>query len=201
MFKPPYLKAFKHFCACCSLATAQLVYHSFLSLSRDFFIFLKIFFAATFAATLLFQHSSQLLSITFFRFSFLYFALQQSPVRQRNIYYHISFSLSTTFYKFFKSLCDGRSRRDLNSRAAFTTYSLSRGAPSTTWVLLQMLYYNRQKLCNLIALRQKNIRRGWDSNPRPLAESPVFKTGSLNHSDTSAYYAAVVSGKIYTTIF
>ena len=28
-------------------------------------------------------------------------------------------------------------------------------------------------------------RRGWDSNPRPLAESLVFKTSSLNHSDTS----------------
>lgn len=30
-----------------------------------------------------------------------------------------------------------------------------------------------------------NWRRGWDSNPRFLAESLVFKTSSLNHSDTS----------------
>ena len=30
-----------------------------------------------------------------------------------------------------------RRRRDLNPRAALTTYSLSRGAPSTAWVLLQ----------------------------------------------------------------
>jgi hypothetical protein len=29
-----------------------------------------------------------------------------------------------------------RRRRDLNPRAAYTTYSLSRGAPSATWVLL-----------------------------------------------------------------
>ena len=28
-------------------------------------------------------------------------------------------------------------------------------------------------------------RRRWDSNPRPLSESLVFKTSSLNHSDTS----------------
>ena len=27
-------------------------------------------------------------------------------------------------------------------------------------------------------------RRGWDSNPWFLSETPVFKTGSLNHSDT-----------------
>ena len=33
-------------------------------------------------------------------------------------------------------------------------------------------------------------RRGWDSNPRCVAASPVFKTGSLNHSDTSPYYDA-----------
>ena len=39
-------------------------------------------------------------------------------------------------------------------------------------------------------------RRGWDSNPRCVAASPVFKTGSLNRSDTSplesmkhAYYS------------
>ena len=30
-------------------------------------------------------------------------------------------------------------------------------------------------------------RRGWDSNPRPLSESLVFKTSSLNHSDTSPH--------------
>ena len=28
-------------------------------------------------------------------------------------------------------------------------------------------------------------RRRWDSNPRSLSESLVFKTSSLNHSDTS----------------
>ena len=30
-------------------------------------------------------------------------------------------------------------------------------------------------------------RIGWDSNPRSLAGSPVFKTSSLNHSDTYPY--------------
>jgi hypothetical protein len=30
-----------------------------------------------------------------------------------------------------------RRRRDLNPRAAYTTYTLSRGAPSATWVLLR----------------------------------------------------------------
>ena len=34
-------------------------------------------------------------------------------------------------------------------------------------------------------IEKKDWRREWDSNPRPLAESLVFKTSSLNHSDTS----------------
>ena len=34
-----------------------------------------------------------------------------------------------------------RRRRDLNPRAAWTTYTLSRGASSATWVLLQMPKY------------------------------------------------------------
>ena len=38
------------------------------------------------------------------------------------------------------------------------------------------------KIYNMVKYHK---RRRWDSNPRPLAESPVFKTGSLNHSDTS----------------
>ena len=48
-----------------------------------------------------------------------------------------------------------------------------------TWVLLQA----KLDVCNL-------WRRGWDSNPRPLSESLVFKTSSLNHSDTSPHMSS-----------
>ena len=45
--------------------------------------------------------------------------------------------LSTTFYYFFELvLGSNRSRRDLNPRAGFPTYTLSRGASSASWVLL-----------------------------------------------------------------
>ena len=37
-----------------------------------------------------------------------------------------------------------------------------------------------------------NWRREWDSNPRPLSESLVFKTSSLNHSDTSPYWFSLL---------
>ena len=71
-----------------------------------------------------------------------------------------------------------RRRRDLNPRTVLPAYSLSRGAPSATWVLLHgCSYFTDSVVCIW--------RREWDSNPRLLAESPVFKTGSLNHSDIS----------------
>ena len=40
-------------------------------------------------------------------------------------------------------------------------------------------------ICVSLAKVISSWRRGWDSNPRCIAASPVFKTGSLNRSDTS----------------
>ena len=40
-------------------------------------------------------------------------------------------------------------------------------------------------ICTADSLSAYGQRRRWDSNPRPLSESLVFKTSSLNHSDTS----------------
>ena len=74
-------------------------------------------------------------------------------------------------------VCFWRRRRDLNPRYAFTYYSLSRGAPSASWVLLHA---------------EKKIfawRRERDSNPRCLSTSLVFKTSSINHSDISPRFA------------
>ena len=35
------------------------------------------------------------------------------------------------------------------------------------------------------AMRPFQRRRGWDSNPRRLITSPLFESGTFNHSDTS----------------
>jgi hypothetical protein len=35
------------------------------------------------------------------------------------------------------------------------------------------------------AMRPFQRRRGWDSNPRRLDTSPLFESGTFNHSDTS----------------
>ena len=55
-------------------------------------------------------------------------------------------------------------------------YSLSRGAPSATWVLPQV---------GSADMKERKWRREWDSNPRHIAVSLVFKTSSLNRSDIS----------------
>ena len=81
-----------------------------------------------------------------------------------------------------------RRRRDLNPRSGFPDYSLSRGAPSATWVLLQVQFYKRYLHFLLKVLSQCCRKRsGGESGIRThgSCESPVFKTGSLNHSDIS----------------
>ena len=63
-------------------------------------------------------------------------------------------------------------------------YSLSRGAPYShlgTSPRSVFMYINVFGACIW--------RRERDSNPRCLAASPVFKTGSINHSDISPYLA------------
>ena len=64
-----------------------------------------------------------------------------------------------------------RRSRDLNPGDGIPSYSLSRGAPSASWVLLQRY--------------EQRWRRERDSNPRCLAASLVFKTSSINHSNIS----------------
>ncbi len=72
-----------------------------------------------------------------------------------------------------------RGREDLNLRGAFyTPYSLSRGAPSATWVLPQMSnFFSRYSLW----------RREWDSNPRMLSHRrfsrPVLSTAQPSLHD------------------
>ena len=69
-----------------------------------------------------------------------------------------------------------RGRRDLNPRTVLPAYSLSRGAPSATWVL--------PRVENIV---NDEIVSGGESGIRTHGPfgSPVFKTGSLNHSDIS----------------
>ena len=73
-----------------------------------------------------------------------------------------------------------RRKRDLNPRDGYPPYSLSRGAPSAD------LGISPWRSDHLI-FRGKDWRREWDSNPRCVAASPVFKTGSLNRSDISPF--------------
>ena len=83
----------------------------------------------------------------------------------------------------FSKIFIWRRKRDLNPRAGFPTYSLSRGAPSPLGYFCKIW------------------RREWDSNPRSLAGSLVFKTSSLNHSDISPYFKLITNQLLYYTSF
>ena len=57
-------------------------------------------------------------------------AVLHSLAPQQMILYNSFFILSTTFFKIYKNF--KRRKRDLNPRAALTTYTLSRGTSSAT---------------------------------------------------------------------
>ena len=89
---------------------------------------------------------------------------------QQLFYLFLKIFLKSTFYE------KERRKRDLNPRAATNDLLPFQGSPfshlgTSPSKSLQVIHYSK--------------RRRWDSNPRSLSESPVFKTGSLNHSDTS----------------
>ena len=61
------------------------------------------------------------------------------PTGATLISYHVFSGLSTTFLIIFLFFWkQKRRKRDLNPRAALTTYTLSRGASSASWVFLQI---------------------------------------------------------------
>ena len=122
----------------------------------------------------IFYHHSFYLSSTFFHFFISFFVLVCNfLLGSYELSLYTLFITCQAFFKNFFILIKNGEGGIWTHAPLLTTYPLSRRAPSTTWVLLQMLY------TKLI------WRRGWDSNPRPLSESLVFKTSSLNHSDTS----------------
>ena len=89
-----------------------------------------------------------------------------------------------------------RSKRDLNSRGGFPPYALSRGASSTSWVLL-----HKSKWFYIFTCYHKMAERmGFEPMVRSR-ESLVFKTSSINHSDTSPQWLPPECRYYYTKIW
>ena len=71
-----------------------------------------------------------------------------------------------------------------------TTYSLSRGAPSAKLGYFSMLCLNETLLyiiyhLPLLFAKLPSARRGWDSNPRALADKRFSRPPRYDHFDTS----------------
>ena len=60
--------------------------------------------------------------------------------------------------------------------------------PPCAWKPLETAYLKASGHLQTLRRFPQNLwRKGWDSNPRCVAASLVFKTSSLNHSDISPY--------------
>ena len=110
------------------------------------------------------------------------------------IYYQISFSLSITFFIFFWRFSSNQlfmkksGERGIWTLAPLlTTYSLSRGAPSTTWVLLHWLthillfarsIFSSAPGTHLSGSAVQSAERVGFEPTRPCGQT-VFKTASL----------------------
>ena len=126
------------------LGSACLFYHRTFRLSRTFF---NLFFEAlsNFFAVLSISNSFILSNSFAFVKNFfnLFFGLVFSNLSPTLLSYQMWNCLSRTFStkNIILFLAFKRRRRDLNPRAGYPTYTLSRGASSATWVLLQMPKY------------------------------------------------------------
>ena len=137
-------------------ATACLLYLIKTGLSRTFFHFferfsfnrlcpicyLKLDNSDILSCVVLFVKNFFLICCNFLNFHVFLNNLQFLFFTTR-LYYQTLWCLSTTFSKKIWTthiVNNKRRRRDLNPRAGYPTYTLSRGTSSATWVLLQSLY-------------------------------------------------------------
>ena len=123
----------------------------------------------------------QVLFKTFLKFLFSFEALLSSD-SSLSISHWVSFvkHFFKKFWSFFQSLLNGEGGI-WTLAPLLTTYSLSRGAPSTSWVLLQKSW----KTILPSVLSPEAQRRGWDSNPRALADKRFSRPPRYDHFDTS----------------
>ena len=88
-----------------------------------------------------------------------------------------------------------RRRRDLNPRAGYPTYSLSRGAPSPLGYFC-MVKFILCHICRLYSSGNRPVkiiwRREWDSNPRCLATRRFSRPFRYDHFGISPYSAKVI---------
>ncbi len=130
--------------------------------------------------------------LTFYsEFSRMCFTIQLSRFvvfLQQLTYLIISFDACQQL--FLKSFLDfKRRKRDSNPCAAINDLLTFQASPfSQTWVFLHCLIYIRYSIAV-----QRLQRRGWDSNPRALADKRFSRPPRYDHFDTSPFLCFRVS--------
>ena len=139
------------------LATAILDYHNQEGLSRTFLFFWNFFLKLFPLVSVFFDIQSRLSHLTRL---------------VKNFFEVFSTSFLITF------VISGE-RGIWTLAPLLTTYSLSRGAPSASWVFLLSL------ISSVYSVVPK--RREWDSNPRALADKRFSRPPRYDHFDISPY--------------
>ena len=104
-----------------------------------------------------------------------------------NLYINRVYSAKFTLYSFLLSACQKQKEPWINPK--LTNYNMAEwvGFEPTHACASNDLANRPLQPLEYHSMYKVLWRRGWDSNPRYLAVSLVFKTSSLNHSDTSPY--------------
>ena len=144
---------FSYQCSLLFLATL-ICYHTQERLSTTFLFFFSAFLSWCVVAfrQRWYSTKSSFVCQELFHFSFQMFQFFATAW----LFYQIIRRLSTTFLKknsnnsYFKS---ERRKRDLNPRAGYPTYTLSRGTSSATWVFLQSSLFDNMMLFDAFVTR------------------------------------------------
>ena len=103
------------------------------------------------------------------------------------------FLVNKFFSSFLKIFSSKRRRRDLNPRAAVNDLHPFQGCPFgqlgyfSEYIILFNLPFRKNKIHRVNLIFAKRERRGWDSNPRALADKRFSRPPRYDHFDTSAY--------------
>ena len=98
--------------------------------------------------------------------------------------YHGFFQKSTTFFNFFENFFSQRRRRDLNPRAAINDLLPFQGSPFSLLGTSPSSDLSEQKINHQFHWWFTQ-RRGWDSNPRVLADKRFSRPPRYGLFDTS----------------
>ena len=114
--------------------------------------------------------------------------------RSARLYYHDKYSVSTLFSSFYNFRANAEGGI-WTLAPLLTTCTLSRGVPSASLgtSAYQLRWQRKKNSYEFFSTGVTTKRRGWDSNPRALADKRFSRPPRYDHFDTSPYLLSIDS--------